>query len=317
MEATRFAFGKEILEIAKTHEDFVVCNADTKACGIEAMAELFPTRSYSIGIAEQNLINVSAGLAASGYKVFACTFAVFLTMRCCEQVRNFVCHTKLNVTLVGTHTGLQVGEDGATHAAIEDVAIMGAMPNMTIIQPADAVAARAIAHAAHKFVGPLYVRLHRNPSPVIYDDSYKFEVGKATLVRNDGDDVALISSGIMLQKALDAADALKAKGIKARVIDMSTLKPLDETAVLEAAKATNAVVTIEDHSTIGGLGGAVAQVLGQQYPCLLKCIGIPDVFGESGPSEVLYAKYHMDVPSIVAASEKLVAKKQFDTVALT
>ena len=171
MEATRFAFGKELLEIAKTHEDFVVCNADTKASGIEAMSELFPTRSFSIGIAEQNLVNVSAGLAASGYKVFACTFAVFLTMRCCEQVRNFVCHTNLNVTLVGTHTGLQVGEDGATHAAVEDVAIMGAMPNMTIIQPADAVAARAIAHAAHKFVGPLYVRLHRNPSPVIYDDS--------------------------------------------------------------------------------------------------------------------------------------------------
>jgi transketolase len=309
MEATRFSFGKEMLEIAKTHEDFVVCNADTKACGIEAMSELFPTRSYSIGIAEQNLINVSAGLAASGYKVFACTFAVFLTMRCCEQVRNFVCHTNLNVTMVGTHTGLQVGEDGATHAAVEDVAIMGSMPNMTIIQPADAVAARAIAHAAHKFVGPLYVRLHRNPSPVIYDDSYKFELGKATLVRNFGDDVALISSGIMLQKALDAADALKVKGIKARVIDMSTLKPLDEAAVLEAAKATNAVVTIEDHSTIGGLGAAVAQVLGQQYPCLLKCIGIPDVFGESGPSEVLYAKYHMDVPSIVAASEELVANK--------
>ena len=309
MEATRFAFGKEMLEIARIHEDFVVCNADTKACGIEAMSELFPTRSYSIGIAEQNLINVSAGLAASGYKVFACTFAVFLTMRCCEQVRNFVCHTNLNVTMVGTHTGLQVGEDGATHAAVEDVAIMGSMPNMTIIQPADAVAARAVAHAAHKFVGPLYVRLHRNPSPVIYDAAYRFEVGKATLVRNYGDDVALISSGIMLQKALDAADALKGKGIKARVIDMSTLKPLDEAAVLEAATATNAVVTIEDHSTIGGLGAAVAQALGQQYPCLLKCIGIPDVFGESGPSEVLYAKYHMDVPGIIAASEKLVARK--------
>ena len=309
MEATRFAFGKELLEIAKHNEDFVVCNADTKACGIEAMGDLFPTRSYSIGIAEQNLINVSAGLAASGYKVFACTFAVFLTMRCCEQVRNFVCHTNLDVTLVGTHTGLQVGEDGATHAAVEDVAIMGSMPNMTIIQPADAVSARAIAHAAHEFTGPLYVRLHRNPSPVIYDDSYKFEVGKATLVRNYGDDVALISSGIMLQKALDAADALKNKGIKARVIDMSTLKPLDEAAVLEAAKATNAIVTIEDHSTIGGLGAAVAQLLSEHYPCLVKCVGIPDVFGESGPSEMLYEKYHMDVPSIVAASEKLVARK--------
>jgi Transketolase, C-terminal subunit len=307
--ATRFVFGKELLEIAKANGDFVVCNADTKACGIENMGEIFPNRSYSIGIAEQNLINVAAGLAASGFKVFACTFAVFITMRCCEQVRTYVCYPKLNVTVVGTHTGLQVGEDGATHAAVEDVAIMRALPNMTIIQPADAVAARAIAQAAVKFTGPLYIRLHRNPSPVIYDESYRFELGKATTVRNYGDDVALITSGIMLQKALEAADALKGKGIKGRVIDMSTLKPLDEDAVLEAAKATNAVVTIEDHSVIGGLGSTVAQVLGEKYPCKIKSIGIPDVFGESGTSEVLYTKYHMDTPSIVAAAENLVAKK--------
>lgn len=307
--ATRFVFGKELLEIAKTNDNFVACNADTKACGIENMGELFPDRSYSIGIAEQNLINVAAGLAASGFKVFACTFAVFATMRCCEQVRTFVCYPGLNVTVVGTHTGLQVGEDGATHAAVEDVAIMRSLPNMTIIQPADAVAARAIAHAAVEFTGPLYIRLHRNASPVIYDETYRFELGKATTVRNYGDDVALITSGIMLQKTLDAADALNKKGIKARVIDMSTLKPLDADAVLEAAMATNAVVTIEDHSLIGGLGSAVAQVLSEKYPCLVKCIGIPDVFAESGPSEVLYTKYHMDTPSIVAAAENLVAKK--------
>lgn len=307
--ATRFAFGKELLEIAKTNDNFVVCNADTKACGIENMGELFPNRSFSIGIAEQNFINVAAGLAASGFKVFTCTFAVFATMRCCEQVRTLVCYPNLNVTVVGTHTGLQVGEDGATHAAVEDVGIMRSLSNMTIIQPADAAAARAIAHAAVEFAGPLYIRLHRNASPVIYDESYRFELGKATTVRNYGDDVALITSGIMLQKTLDAADALNEKGIKARVIDMSTLKPLDEDAVLEAAKATNAVVTIEDHSVIGGLGSAVAQVLAEKYPCLIKCIGIPDVFGESGPSEVLYTKHHMDTPSIVAAAEKLVAKK--------
>lgn len=309
MEATRFVFGKEILEIARTHEDFVVCNADTKACGIENMEGLFPSRSYSIGIAEQNLVNVAAGLAASGYKVFACTFAVFITMRCCEQVRNFVCHPNFNVTLVGTHTGLQVGEDGATHAAVEDVAIMRAMPNMTIIQPADGVSARAIAHAAHQFTGPLYVRLHRNPSSIIYDDSYQFKLGKATTVRNYGRDVALISSGIMLQKAVDAADLLRDMGIKVRVLDMSTIKPLDKESVIEAAKATNAVVTIEDHSVIGGLGAAVAQVLAEHYPCLVKCIGIPDVFSESGPSEVLYEKYHMDVPGIVAAAKRLFALK--------
>jgi transketolase len=309
MEATRFVFGKELLEIAKTHEDFVVCNADTKACGIEAMGDLFPDRSFSIGIAEQNLINVAAGLAAEDFKVFACTFAVFATMRCCEQVRNFICYPKLNVTVVGTHTGLQVGEDGATHAAVEDVAIMRAFPNMTVIQPADAVAARAIAHAAHKFVGPLYVRLHRNPSAVIYDETYKFELGKATTVLNSGDDVALISSGIMLEKALLAARMLEQKNIRSRLIDMSTLKPLDEDAVVNAAKATHAIVTIEDHSLIGGLGSAVTQVLAEKCPCAVKCIGIPDVFGESGPSEVLYTKHRMDVPSIVAAAERLVMNK--------
>jgi transketolase len=309
MEATRFVFGKELLKIAETHDDFVVCNADTKACGIETMGDSFPSRSHSIGIAEQNLINVAAGLAAEGYKVFACTFAVFATMRCCEQVRNFICYPKLNVTVVGTHTGLQVGEDGATHAAVEDVAIMRALPNMTIIQPADAVAARAIAHAAHQFKGPLYVRLHRNPSPVVYDESYRFEFGKATEVLDHGNDVALISSGIMLPKALDAAKVLKEKGIGTRVIDMSTLKPLDQDAVLEVAKATNAVVTVEDHSVIGGLGSAVSQLLAGLYPCPVKSIGIPDVFSESGPSEVLYAKYHMDVSSIVAAVEQLVVGK--------
>jgi transketolase len=310
MKATRFVFGKELLEIAKTHDDFVVCNADTKACGIEAMGQSFPDRSYSVGIAEQNLINVASGLAAEGFKVFACTFAVFVTMRCCEQVRNFICHPKLNVTVVGTHTGLQVGEDGATHAAVEDVAIMRAFPNMSVVQPADAVAARAIAHAAHRFSGPLYVRLHRNPSPVIYDESYRFEFGKATRVINAGNDVALISSGIMLQKALDAAQALKGKGIGARVIDVSTLKPLDRDAIIAAAQATNAIVTIEDHSVIGGLGAAVAQTLAEAYPCPVKCIGIPDVFGESGPSETLYAKYRMDAPSIAAAAERLVAGKR-------
>jgi transketolase len=309
MEATRFVFGRELLGIAETCDDFVVCNADTKACGIELMGEIFPARSFSIGIAEQNLINVAAGLAAEDFKVFACTFAVFATLRCCEQVRNFICHPRLNVTIVGTHTGLQVGEDGATHAAVEDVSVMRSLPNMTVIQPADAVAARAIARAAHEFAGPLYVRLHRNPSPVIYDESYEFELGKATKVLNLGNDVALISSGIMLQKALDAAGILKGEGIGARVIDMSTLKPLDEDAVLEAAAATGAIVTIEDHSLVGGLGSAVCQLLSEKRPCHVRCIGIPDVFGESGPSEALYAKHHMDVASIVADAERLVAVK--------
>ena len=167
--ATRMAFGQELIEIAKTNENFVVCNADTKTCGLEKFGKLFPEREFSFGIAEQNLVGASAGLAACGNKVFLATFAVFASMRACEQVRTFVCYPNLNVTVIGTHAGLQVGGDGATHAAIEDVAIMRAFPNMTVVQPADAVAAKALAHAAVDFVGPLYVRLHRNPVADLYD----------------------------------------------------------------------------------------------------------------------------------------------------
>ena len=181
--ATRMAFGDELLKIAETNPDFVVCNADTKTCGLEKFGKRFPEREFSFGIAEQDLVGGAAGLAACGNKVFLATFATFASMRACEQVRTFVCYPKLNVSIIGTHTGLQVGGDGATHAAIEDVAILRAFPNMTIVQPADAVAARALAHAAVEFTGPLYIRLHRNPVADVYDpESYRFELGKAHTV---------------------------------------------------------------------------------------------------------------------------------------
>lgn len=200
--ATRMAFGHELLEIAKTNDRFVVCNADTKTCGLEKFGKLYPNREFSFGIAEQNLVGGAAGLAACGNKVFLATFAVFASMRACEQVRTFVCYPNLNVTIVGTHAGLQVGGDGATHAAIEDVAIMRSFPNMTIIQPADAVSSRAIAHAAVDFNGPLYIRLHRNPVPDIYDpDNYKFQWGKATTVVDYGNDLTMIVSGIKIGRA--------------------------------------------------------------------------------------------------------------------
>lgn len=308
--ATRMAFGEELIEIAKTNESFVVCNADTKTCGLEKFGKLFPNREFSFGIAEQNLVGASAGLAACGNKVFLATFAVFASMRACEQVRTFVCYPNLNVTIIGTHAGLQVGGDGATHAAIEDVAIMRAFPNMTVVQPADAVAARALAHAAVDFVGPLYVRLHRNPVADLYDPStYSFEWGKANTVADYGSDMTMIVSGILLKKALDAAAILKEQGVNVRVLDMATIKPLDDEAVRKAANETGAIMTIEDHTILGGLGSAVAEVVVKNKPVPMELVGIQDRFGESGDPELIYKDHGMDVASIVAKAKALVARK--------
>lgn len=307
--ATRMAFGQELIEIAKTNDSFVVCNADTKTCGLEKFGKLFPEREFSFGIAEQNLVGGAAGLAACGNKVFLATFAVFATMRACEQVRTFVCYPKLNVTIIGTHAGLQVGGDGATHAAIEDVSIMRAFPNMTIVQPADAVAARKLAHAAVEFEGPLYVRLHRNPVSDVYDESYHFELGKARTVVDYGTDMTMIVSGILLKKALEAAEILKAQGIGVRVLDMATIKPLDKEAVLRAARETGAIMTIEDHTILGGLGSAVAEVVTENIPVPMQRIGIQDAFGESGDPELLYRDHGMDTDSIVEKAKLLIGRK--------
>lgn len=308
--ATRMAFGEELIEIAKTNENFVVCNADTKTCGLEKFGKLFPDREFSFGIAEQNLVGASAGLAACGNKVFLATFAVFASMRACEQVRTFVCYPNLNVTIIGTHAGLQVGGDGATHAAIEDVSIMRAFPNMTVVQPADAVAARALAHAAVDFVGPLYVRLHRNPVADLYDpNTYRFAWGKANTVVDYGGDMTMIVSGILLKKALDAAAILREQGVNVRVLDMATVKPLDNEAVCRAANETGAIMTIEDHTIFGGLGSAVAEVVVKNKPVPMELVGIQDRFGESGDPELIYRDHGMDVASIVAKAKALVARK--------
>jgi len=308
--ATRMAFGQELIEIAKYNENFVVCNADTKACGLEKFGELFPGREFSFGIAEQNLVGGAAGLATCGNKVFLATFAVFASMRACEQVRTFVCYPNLNVTIIGTHAGLQVGGDGATHAAIEDVSIMRSFPNMTVAQPADAVAARALAHAAVDFDGPLYIRLHRNPVADLYDPAtYRFEWGKATTVAEYGTDMTMIVSGILLKKALDAALRLKEQGIGVRVLDMATIKPLDREAVIKAARETGAIMTIEDHTVMGGLGSAVSEVVVQNCPVPMELVGIQDRFGESGDPELIYRDHGMDVDAIVAKAKKLLQRK--------
>lgn len=309
--ATRMAFGQELLEIAKTKTEFVVCNADTKTCGLEKFGQMFPGREFSFGIAEQNLVGGAAGLAACGNKVFLATFGVFASMRACEQVRTFICYPNLNVTIIGTHAGLQVGGDGATHAAIEDVSIMRSFPNMTVVQPADAVAARAIAHAAVDFKGPLYIRLHRNAVADLYDpETYAFEFGKANTVAELGTDLTIISSGILLDKALTAAELLKRRGIGVRVVDMATIKPLDEEAVICAARETGAILTVEDHTVLGGLGSAVAEVVVSKCPVPMELVGIQDRFGESGDPELIYKDHGMDVDSIVAKAIALAERKK-------
>ena len=309
--ADRHIFGNELCELGKTHPDFVVCNADTKACNLEHFADLFPERAFSIGIAEQDMTDIAAGLAACGNKVFISTFAVFATMRACEQVRTFICHPKLNVTILGTHTGLQVGGDGATHAAVEDVGILSTFPNMTIIQPADGVSAKAMADAAVDFSGPLYVRLHRNAVPDFYDPlTYHFEFGKAVTVADYGTDPAIISSGILLSKAAEAARILRSREIGARLLDMETIKPLDREAVIRAARETGAILTIEDHSIFNGLGAACAEVIVETIPVPMQRIGIPDCFGESGDPELLYREHGMDTDSIVRRAVELVERKK-------
>jgi len=307
--ATRMEFGKALIEIAKTR-DFMVLSADTKACGIENFGKLYPGREYNVGIAEQNLIGIASGIASCGHKVFATTYAVFASMRACEQVRTFICYPNLNVALICSHGGLQVGSDGATHMAIEDISIMRSLPNMTVIQPSDAVSARAAARAAVDFEGPLYIRLMRDPVADIHDEAtYKFVIGKAQVLLNNGNDVAIIATGIMVGKSLEAAEKLRALGINARVVEVHTIKPLDEDTVVDAARATGAVITVEDHTIYGGLGSAVAEVLGEKCPVKMRLIGIRDAFGESGAPELLYKKHGMSVDDIVAAALNLKREK--------
>jgi transketolase len=309
--STRIAFGKELIEIAKENGDFIVCNPDTKACGLESFGQMFPGREFKFGVAEQNLVGAAAGLASCGNKVFVVSFGVFVSMRACEQVRTFICYPGLNVTLIGTHAGLQVGPDGATHMATEDISIMRSFPNMTIIEPSDAVSARAAAHASVDFRGPLYVRLHRDPVEDIHDpDMYRLEIGKANMIYDGGDDITLIVSGILLREALAAANILSDQGILAKVIEMHTIKPIDKQAILKAAKATNAVITIEDHTIMGGLGSAVAEILSEEYPVRMKRIGVLDAFAESGDCKLLYEEHGMTIDDIVSAAEKLVREKR-------
>ncbi|MDN5331464.1 MAG: transketolase [Tepidanaerobacteraceae bacterium] len=303
--ATREAYGEALAELGEEIKDIVVLDADlSKSTKTTVFAKKFPERFFNVGIAEQNLMGTAAGLATCGKIPFASTFAVFACGRAFEQIRNSICYPNLNVKIAATHAGITVGEDGATHQSIEDIALMRSLPNMTVISPADAVETKKAVRAAAMLKGPVYLRLGRHPVETIFDDSYEFEVGKGVVLR-DGKDVALIATGIMVGESLKAAEILARDGIEAMVVNIHTIKPIDEEVLLKAAEC-KAVVTAEEHSIIGGLGSAVAEVLIEKKPVLIKRVGIRDVFGMSGKPEELMKAYGITAEDIVNAAKSLI-----------
>lgn len=301
-------FGQELIKLAEKN-DFVVFNADTKSCGIEDFGKIFPGRGYTFGIAEQNLIAAASGAASCGCKVILATFAVFASMRACEQVRTFVCYPNLDVTILATHGGLQTGEDGATHIALEDIGIMRTFPNITIVEPSDYVAAEKLAKLSMDFHGPLYIRFPKAATPQIHDpEKYEMKIGKANTIR-EGGDVTIIAVGWILSRAIEAAEQLAQNGVNARVLEIHTVKPIDKKAVIAAARETGAIVTVEDHTVIGGLGSAVSEVTAENCPVPIKRIGVPDCFGESGKADLLYEKHGMLTKDIIAAAKAVITRK--------
>ncbi|RKD30082.1 transketolase family protein [Thermohalobacter berrensis] len=309
-KATRDAYGEALKELGKKNKDIVVLDADlSKSTRTAKFKEDYPNRFLNVGIAEQNLIGTSAGLAAAGKIPFASTFAVFATGRAYEIIRNSVAYPKLNVKVAATHAGLTVGEDGASHQALEDLSLMRSLPNMVVINPADAVEAKEAVLKAAEYVGPVYIRLGRSKVPVIYDENnYEFEIGKGILVE-DGTDATIIATGIMVSIALQARDELLKDGINVRVIDIHTLKPIDKDIIVKAAKETGAIVTAEEHNIIGGLGSAVSEVLVENYPVPMERIGVKDTFGESGKSDELLEKYGLTSSDLVEAVKRVVKRK--------
>ena len=297
--ATRDSYGNALVELGKKYENLVVLDADLAgATKTATFQKAFPERHIDCGIAEGNMVGIAAGLASTGKVPFASTFAMFAAGRAYEQVRNSVGYPHLNVKIGATHAGISVGEDGATHQCNEDIALMRTIPGMVILNPSDDVEARAAVEAAYHHEGPVYLRFGRLAVPVINDrEDYKFEIGKGIVLR-EGKDVTIFATGLCVNEALQAAEKLAADGIDAKVINIHTIKPLDEELIVAAAKETGKVVTVEEHSVIGGLGSAVCDALAEKCPTKVCKIGVNDVFGESGPAVELVKKYGLDADSI-------------------
>ena len=307
---TRDGYGKGLIELGKVEENFLVMDADLAgATRTGQFAKAFPTRFYNCGIAEQNMMSIAAGIAVSGTPVFVSSFAMFAAGRAYEQVRNSIGYPHLNVKIGATHAGVSVGEDGATHQCCEDIALMRTIPGMVVINPADEVEAEKAVFAAFKHDGPVYLRFGRLAVPVVFDNDYNFEIGKANLLHK-GTDVTIIATGLMVAEAIKAYYILDKKGISARIINMATIKPLDSEIVLTAAKETGAIVTAEEHSIIGGLGSAVSEVLCEEYPVPMVRVGVNDTYGVSGPATELLEYHKLTAPYIAEAAIQAIAKKK-------
>ena len=293
--ATRESYGNALLELGKNHSEVVVLDADLAgATKTSIFMKEFPERHIDCGIAECNMMGVAAGLATTGKVPFASTFAMFAAGRAFEQIRNSIGYPHLNVKIGATHAGISVGEDGATHQCNEDIALMRTIPGMVIISPSDDIEAKAAVKAAYEYEGPVYLRFGRLATPVINEnENYKFEIGKGIVLR-EGKDVAIFATGLEVYEALVAAEKLAADGIEAKVINIHTIKPIDKNLIIETAKECGKVVTVEEHSVVGGLGSAVCDVLSENYPTSVLKIGINDVYGESGPATELIKKYNLD-----------------------
>ena len=303
--ATRESYGNTLKELGHENKDIVVLEADlSKATKTEIFGKEFPERFINVGIAEQNMIGMAAGLAAGGKIPFATTFAVFAAGRAFEIIRNSVCYPNMNVKIAATHAGITVGPDGGSHQAIEDIAIMSSLPNMIVLSPADDIEACKCIREAAKIKSPVYIRLGRIPLDDIYTEDYNFKIGKGSeLVK--GNDVTIIATGIMVHKALVAARELKEENINTRVINISTIKPIDEEIIIKAAKETKGIVTVEEHSIIGGLGDRVSSVVCDNHPIKVKKIGVKDVFGESGNPDELLEKHGLTVSNIIEKVKEL------------
>ena len=303
--ATRQAYGEALVELGKEYENLVVMDADLSGSTKTAMfAKEFPERFFNMGIAEQNMYGAATGLALSGKIVCASTFAMFATGRAFEIVRNSIGYTGANVKVCASHAGITVGEDGASHQTFEDIALMRTIPGMTVVNPSDAVATKKLLRQIVEMDGPCYFRIGRAAVPVFYGEDDDITLGKGNLIR-DGKDAAIIATGIMVSAAYEAAEKLAGEGIDARVIDIHTIKPIDEEIIIKAAEETRAIVTAEEHGVIGGLGDAVAQVIVKNCPCKMAMIGQQDTFGESGKPDQLLAKYHMTSDDIAEAVKKV------------
>ncbi len=307
MIATRESFSKVLVELGAEDPNIIAMNADLSASTkTDAFEKRFPERFINAGIAECNMLGMAAGLAHCGKTVFASSFCMFASGRAFEIIRNSIAHTHANVKICASHAGLAVGEDGATHQSVEDLAIMRDIPGLKVLSPADDVSARKLIRAAAAEDGPFYIRLGRAAAPVVYPQDAEFEIGRAVTVK-EGSCVTLISTGCMLETVIKAAEELAAEGVSARVLDMHSIKPIDEEAIVKAALETKGIVTVEDHSVIGGLGSAVAEVLCEKAPARLRRVGIKDCFGESGKPAQLYEKYGLTVKDVVAAAREILA----------